>query len=510
MASVLVATGSSAITPTSNAGDLATAMLQSSGTLSAASFVALPPTGTPNAVSTTPLAGFPTDGPSYTIMTSGDATLADQPNDSGSSGAGLGGANVRGNTDYDVSILKIDLNVPVGINCLSFDFRFLSDEFPEFVGGSVNDGFVAELDNSTWTTVDSVINAPNNFAFDPSGDVISINSSGATSMTAANATGTTYDGATPLLGASTPITPGTHSLYLSIFDQGDDIYDSAAFLDNLVLGTTAAGSCKAGATVLSAAKTADSPTTEAGGSNGYTITISNPTASQTTVDSISDVLPSGFSYTPGSTTGTTTANPGVSGQTLTWTGPFTVPASGSISLHFGVAVSSVPGDYFNNAGATASVGSISPTGPTAKVTVTEPPTSHADLAIVKGDAPDPVVAGSNLTYTLTVTNGGPDAAAAVQVSDTLPAGVSFVSASSSAGSCSGTATVVCSLGTVANGGSVTVTIVVTPSAAGSLGNTATVSSSTDDPVSANNSSDHDNDREPGAADVACGFGDREG
>ena len=117
-----------------------------------------------------------------------------------------------------------------------------------------------------------------------------------------------------------------------------------------------------------------------------------------------------------------------------------------------------------------------------------PATPHADLAIVKGDAPDPVVAGSNLTYTLTVNNGGPDAAAAVQVSDTLPAGVSFVSASSSAGSCSGTATVVCSLGTVANGGSVTVTIVVTPSAAGSLSNTATVSSSTDDPVSANNSS----------------------
>ena len=216
-------------------------MLQSSGTLSAASFVALPPSGTPNAVSTTSLAGFPTAGPSYTIMTSGDAALADQPNDSGSAGVGLGGANVRGNTDYDVSILKIDLNVPVGINCLSFDFRFLSEEFPEFVGSSVNDGFVAELDSSTWTTVDSVINAPNNFAFDPSGDVISINSSGATSMTAANATGTTYDGATPLLGASTPITPGTHSLYLSIFDQGDDIYDSAAFLDNLVLGTPRPG-----------------------------------------------------------------------------------------------------------------------------------------------------------------------------------------------------------------------------------------------------------------------------
>ena len=47
------------------------------------------------------------------------------------------------------------------------------------------------------------------------------------------ARGTTFDGATRLLRASTKITPGRHRLYLSIFDQGDRIYDSAVFLDNL-------------------------------------------------------------------------------------------------------------------------------------------------------------------------------------------------------------------------------------------------------------------------------------
>jgi hypothetical protein len=48
-----------------------------------------------------------------------------------------------------------------------------------------------------------------------------------------NARGTTFDGATRLFRASTPVTPGRHRLYLSIFDQGDRIYDSAVFLDNL-------------------------------------------------------------------------------------------------------------------------------------------------------------------------------------------------------------------------------------------------------------------------------------
>ena len=75
---------------------------------------------------------------------------------------------------------------------------------------------------------------------------ISINAAGAASMSEGEAAGTTYDGATPLLSASTPITSGAHSLYLSIFDQGDHIYDSAIFLDRLRLGTAAGEHVPAG------------------------------------------------------------------------------------------------------------------------------------------------------------------------------------------------------------------------------------------------------------------------
>lgn len=114
-------------------------------------------------------------------------------------------------------------------------------------------------------------------------------------------------------------------------------------------------------------------------------------------------------------------------------------------------------------------------------------TASADLAITKTDAPDPVSIGSNLTYTITVSNNGPDAASNVTVVDTLPASVSFVSSTPTQGSCSGTTTVTCNLGGIANGANATVTLVVSPGTAGTLTNTATVSATETDPNATNNS-----------------------
>src|SRR5207245_3255172 len=62
-------------------------------------------------------------------------------------------------------------------------------------------------------------------------------------------------------------------------------------------------------------------------------------------------------------------------------------------------------------------------------------TGSADLSITKTDNPDPVNAGATLTYTVTVTNGGPSTAANVQVTDNLPAGVTFQSASGTGWTC---------------------------------------------------------------------------
>jgi hypothetical protein len=228
---------------------LATTMVANPATLSGASFAVTPGTGTPDGTSDA-LGSFPTNGSTFGILTTGDVNLADDPNNSGSDGVDLGSGPVRGNTDYDISILKVDLAVPTGANCLLLDFAFYSEEFPEYVGTQFNDAFIAELDTSTWITAGSTITAPNNFAFDSTNDVVSINSTGTTGMTLANAAGTTYDGATVLLQAATPVSSGAHSLYLSIFDQGDRVLDSAAFIDNIRMITVAnvATDCVKGAT----------------------------------------------------------------------------------------------------------------------------------------------------------------------------------------------------------------------------------------------------------------------
>jgi uncharacterized repeat protein (TIGR01451 family) len=112
----------------------------------------------------------------------------------------------------------------------------------------------------------------------------------------------------------------------------------------------------------------------------------------------------------------------------------------------------------------------------------------ADVTIAQAGAPNPVAVGSNLTYTVTVANQGPADASGLVLTDTLPAGVDFVSATSPAGSCSHLAGVVtCSFASINAGGSAIVTIVVVPTGAATLANQATVTSSTFDFVTGNNS-----------------------
>ncbi len=214
-----------------------------------------------NGVGTSALDGFPTDGSTFAILTNGSADAADGPNGneddlpdiSDDVSTNLGGATTRGGA-FDATVLRVGVTVPAGANCLSVDFRFLSEEYPEFLQGMFNDSFLAELDpvspGSTWRISGSSVAAPRNFAFDPTHAPISINAAGGTSMSRESAAGTTYDGATPILSASTPITPGAHNVVFSIFDVSDHDVDSAVFLDNLRVGTVAdpAQDCAAGAT----------------------------------------------------------------------------------------------------------------------------------------------------------------------------------------------------------------------------------------------------------------------
>jgi uncharacterized repeat protein (TIGR01451 family) len=109
---------------------------------------------------------------------------------------------------------------------------------------------------------------------------------------------------------------------------------------------------------------------------------------------------------------------------------------------------------------------------------------EADLSIFKSGSPDPVNVGEDLTYTLQVANAGPDAASGVVVTDTLPAQVTFVSAS--AGCVHANGTVKCSQASIPQGDGVTYQIVVRPTSHGTLVNVARVTAGSGDPDPQNN------------------------
>ena len=258
VAIALLATAASAgatITPTRDAATVAAAMPAAGMAIGGATFVSIPPNDNPAGVGDTAIAPYPADGPTYAVLSTGNAAQADQPDQAGAFPDNPDGGETapdgRGDTARDVTVLAIPIVVPAGANCLSFDFRFFSEEYPTFVGSSFNDAFIAELDASTWTTAGSTITGlENDFALDPDGHPVTINSTGQSRMTAADAAGTPFGGASAPLRAKTVVTPGTHTVYLSMLDQGDLALDSAVFADALRTTNESSATCVRGSQTI--------------------------------------------------------------------------------------------------------------------------------------------------------------------------------------------------------------------------------------------------------------------
>ena len=129
-----------------------------------------------------------------------------------------------------------------------------------------------------------------------------------------------------------------------------------------------------------------------------------------------------------------------------------------------------------------------------------------NLAVLKSVSnPTPII-GSNVSFTITATNGGPSAATGVQVLDQLPSGYTFVSSS---GTDYNNTTGIWTIGNLANGASTSLTIVATVRATGNYLNAAGITGNEIDPVTANNSAnasvsplpDNDNDGIANSADL---------
>jgi uncharacterized repeat protein (TIGR01451 family) len=169
------------------------------------------------------------------------------------------------------------------------------------------------------------------------------------------------------------------------------------------------------------------------------------------------------------------------------TGPITVNGSGSNNT----LIADLTGATTPNLPVTNSSGNLSGTwtfGNRSTLTFSDIQSLNPTDVSVTNSGPAYAPLGSNISYTITVNNAGPNWAAGVTATDALPANTTFVSATPSQGSCSGTATVTCSLGLIGPGGSATIALVLTVNSGTTVSDTATVTLGTTDTNPANNSS----------------------
>jgi uncharacterized repeat protein (TIGR01451 family) len=242
---------------------------------------------------------------------------------------------------------------------------------------------------------------------------------------------------------------------------------------------------------LSVTKTDAADPVNVGQNIVYTVTVSNagPSAAPNVV--LSDTLPAAVTFV--------NAVPSQGGACtlvgLTLTCPLGTINSGAMAtVTITVTTSALAAPSVTNTVSVTS-GAVDPNAANNTVSEMTAVNPIADLSIAKTDSPDPVVISNNITYTLTVTNNGPSPAAGIVINDPLPANVTFVSVTAPAGStCTtpavgGTGTVNCALpGMLASGANVAIMIVVqAPATAGTVNNTATVTSAITDPTPANNS-----------------------
>jgi uncharacterized repeat protein (TIGR01451 family) len=216
------------------------------------------------------------------------------------------------------------------------------------------------------------------------------------------------------------------------------------------------------------------PSASAGFPIIYTITVTNNGPSDAAAVVVNDPTPAGTTFVSNSGACTTPFPCALgiltAGQTRTITTTFTTSSTftGSSIANTATVTSTTSDPSSGNNSATVTT----PFGP-----------PNADLVLVKS-GPASAAPGSTIVYTLTVVNNGPVSASNVSVADPTPAGLSFVSNS---GGC--TSAFPCSLGTLTNGQSATITATYTVTAAsGSVTNTAIVSTTSPDPNSGNNAS----------------------
>ncbi len=225
---------------------------------------------------------------------------------------------------------------------------------------------------------------------------------------------------------------------------------------------------------MTVTKTVNNATPNVGSNVIFTITATNNGPSTATGVSVTDSLPAGYTLVSTTRTAGTWAG-------STWNiGNLANGASAILTI---TAKVNAAGSYGNTATITGA--QVDPVMGNNSSTVTPVPIPQTDLVVTKTvNNPTPIM-GNNVTFTITAKNNGPSDATGVSIADILPAGYTFVSATTTAGTSWTSPN--WTIGNLANGATATLTITATVNTVGPYGNTAMISGLQVDPVSGNNS-----------------------
>jgi uncharacterized repeat protein (TIGR01451 family) len=220
-----------------------------------------------------------------------------------------------------------------------------------------------------------------------------------------------------------------------------------------------------------------------GSTGSYSLTVTNIGGTATVGPlTVSDTLPTGL--TPLSASGTgwicVTTAPSVS---CTRSDALAAAASYQV-ITVTVSVAQSAASSVSNSASVAGGGEVN----TSNDAASDPTavTSQADIAVSKSAGASTITVGSNVTFTITAHNAGPSDATGVQVTDVLPAGLSFVSANPAAGTYT-SSTGVWNIGPLAAGATTTLGLTATVTATGAITNSATKTGEVEiDPNGSNN------------------------
>ena len=342
---------------------------------------------------------------------------------------------------------------------ITYVIRASNDGPSNVSAASITDTIPAAITNPTWTCQSTgTANCGSNAG---SGNInlsnVQLNAGSSSNFVEITVTGTVNPAASGNLVNVATVSPPSGTSDLTAVNNSATDTDTAAPIADLSL-----------------TKTVSNAAPPVGSNVTFTLTVANAGPSNATGVSVTDLLPSGYTFV------SSTAGAAYNSATGVWT-VGAVNAGANISTQI-VATVKASGTYANTATVT-STQSDSNTGNNSS-TSTPTPSPRVDLITTKTINNAAPAVGSNVVFTLTTKNNGPSDATGVVVNDLLPGGYTFVSSTPAAAYDNGTG--VWTIGNLANSATQTLTITATVKANGPYGNTATSSSTETELVPADN------------------------